>query len=973
MLRKLTIFIFLAALTALPLRAQYYQTGSDPASARWSRIKGEHFDVIYPRETDSLAREFLYSFEKTRSANLVGLHIESEHVPIILHPYDMYSNGMVVWAPKRIELMTTPPYEALYPMNWEMQLATHEGRHMGQMAHYTKGIYKVLMYLTGEQGIAIGVGFYPSKTLLEGDAVQNETDLTGAGRGRNPEFLKYYRAAFLEGDIRKYDNWRYGSYHKFTPDKYAFGFMINSAMRENSGNYFVTGDIMAEQVKSWWRLFSVSHRSYIRASGLTTRKNWRYAVARNNEQWSWEYEMRAPYTRFEPVMQREKYYSSITNPLPLNDGVYATMSGMQYERRIVSIDSLGKAHWKRPFSSNTSALAADSDHSFVFSEIIPDPRWEHRSWSVIRRYDASTGKIKTLTRHTRYVNPTATSDGQRILAADYKVTGGSDVVILNKDGILVERIEGPEHGQILNAVQLGDDLYTSAITTEGAGIFRHVADNGWERIVAPQLKAIRDLRAAGDSLLYFVSDLDGISSIYTLNPSSGKLDQLTNTRFSATTPFLAGDGTLWYSDFDALGYQPVKVTVDDQEFKEASFGHPFMHPQAEHNALQAKKYVTPLTAEEDSLLRESVANLESHPYRKSLHGIHIHSWFPFYANVKGIMNDIGRFNLDNWYEMLAPGATLVSQNDLGTVVAMAAYSYRHKKYRDYHGAHLNVSYSGLYPVIELSADFNDRDRMFTEYRFNSRNDTVTMRYERGNNALTASALVYVPINLSRGGWISRLTPQLRYIYTNDQESYKFGSGYSIYDISTKGTHSARGAISYYAQLAQPSARIRPRLGFGATAMFQAYPGRGILSHYIGAVNLYAYVPGFTKEDNFKLTYNHQRREGGLITNEQLVRIPRGYDADNIFLKDYHGASLDYAFPVNFDGLSGGWFFYLKRLQFIPFVDYGYNKGDHMASADMSFLVNTYLFRIGTELKLGVQYSHTLEGVDRFRFIMSTDF
>ena len=210
MWRKLTFLTGLFLLLAcLPAKGQYVLTGNAPFCTRWSQLKGEHFDIIYPSEIDSLAREYLYTFEKTRTATLTGLHIETPHMPMILQPYDLYSNGMVSLAPRRIELYTTPPSTPLYALNWEMQLAVHEGRHIGQMSHYTKGLYHFLNILTGEQGSAVGIGLYPTRVLLEGDAVQNETDMTFAGRGRDPEFLKFFRASFVEGDFRTWANWRY--------------------------------------------------------------------------------------------------------------------------------------------------------------------------------------------------------------------------------------------------------------------------------------------------------------------------------------------------------------------------------------------------------------------------------------------------------------------------------------------------------------------------------------------------------------------------------------------------------------------------------------------------------------------------------------------------------------------------------------------------------------------------------------------
>ena len=65
----LTVLLLLAF--ALPASAQYVLTGSAPSGVKWNRIRSEHFDIIFPSTIDSLARVYLYSFEKTRAADLI--------------------------------------------------------------------------------------------------------------------------------------------------------------------------------------------------------------------------------------------------------------------------------------------------------------------------------------------------------------------------------------------------------------------------------------------------------------------------------------------------------------------------------------------------------------------------------------------------------------------------------------------------------------------------------------------------------------------------------------------------------------------------------------------------------------------------------------------------------------------------------------------------------------------------------------
>ena len=49
-----------------------------------------------------------------------------------MHTRTAQSNGLVAWAPKRIELFTTP-HQQIYSQDWLEQLALHEFRHLVQL------------------------------------------------------------------------------------------------------------------------------------------------------------------------------------------------------------------------------------------------------------------------------------------------------------------------------------------------------------------------------------------------------------------------------------------------------------------------------------------------------------------------------------------------------------------------------------------------------------------------------------------------------------------------------------------------------------------------------------------------------------------------------------------------------------------------------------------------------------------------
>jgi len=623
--------------------AQYYTLGNDPANVKWSIMRGDTYKIIYPQQTDSLARRYLYLFEKHRHTNLAGLRIESPKMPIILHPYTTTSNATVVWAPRRMEIFTSPPATGGYAQNWETQLALHEGRHLGQMQHYTKGVFSFFNILFGEQSLALGIGFYPSVWLLEGDAVLNESDFSNAGRGRSGEFLMYYRTAFLQDDIRSYYHWRYGSYRHFAPNKYAFGYLLTSMMRYASGNYYATGDAMSIQVKRWWDFFGVWNTSFIRATGRTPRRHWRLAVSFMSDLWQKDYLSRGPYHIAEPLLAKEpRIYTSYTDILPTEKGIIATKSGYHDSRMLVSIDSLGKERRIRPFAPTTSNIISDGDSTLIWAETIPDLRWELQNFSIIRSYDLNSKEIRDITSRTKYFNPALSADGQSLFVVEYPIGGGSQLVQIDKkEGCVTKRIPAPPGGQITEIAQIGESLYALIITESGMGIYRTgiYSDNGvWHNEIPDQHRYIQDLTVSDNSLC-FTSDLDGLVNSYIYNPDLKLMRKLTNSRFGAKYPHIDNNsGRLYWADFGLKGYQPVSAPLDSLDWRVADFGKPFINNISEHLSRQARLNTQPLSEEEDAALKARIDSLPAKKYKKLPHLLRIHSWAPFYANINRIMN-----------------------------------------------------------------------------------------------------------------------------------------------------------------------------------------------------------------------------------------------------------------------------------------------------------------------------------------------
>ena len=936
--------------------AQYYSLGSDPASLRWKTIKGDHFDVIYPRGMDSLARTYLYNFELERPRVKEAHRIEGAHMPLVLHPYALNSNATVVWAPRRVDIYTTPPFNRGYADDWVHQLAVHEGRHVSQCTHFTTGAFAVFRALLGEQSVGLGMGFYPSGWELEGDAVHSETDFSKTGRGRDPDFLMAHKADFLSGRIRSYDTYRFGSYYNYIPSKYAFGYIIETFMRDHS-EYHVMGDIYRDFTKVGVDL-GVLNTVYKRYTGRTRRKNFRGAVAYFTQKWEEEYEMREPYTATEEVVAnpRDRYviYHSL---MPVDSGSnIAVKQGLRHYSQLVTIDTAGKEKTIRPFAENTltSPLIKKNDHTLVWSEIVEHPRWELKNYSVLRSYDLNTHRMRTLTHRTRYFNPAYSPDGNMLSVTEYLPAGGSQVVLLDADKYKEQAaIPAPGGGQIHNTAWLGGRIYADAILGDGQwGLYSRPADDmaaAWDVEIEPQTRKIMHLKTVGERLM-LESDVDGITNIFTYDPTRRTLAKLTNARFGAFDANFDGEsGTLYYSDYDHRGYIPVKAARGDLLWEDASFDNPYIFAEAERFAAQSDSVIQAMSPAEAAALRAKVDSLPERNFFKPLHFLNIHSWGPFYAGVYRIMN----MSYDHIYQLVAPGVTLISQNKLGTAVSIMGYSYHDHR----HAGHFNFQYSGLWPIFEFNVDVNDRAKRRLDYTGGVKEDELVIT-ETGTPAVEVMGAVYTKINLSRGGWQTGILPRVEF-KTSTDEYFQGCQTHMGGDVIAE--------VRYYTMLPKTRQNRMPRLGVGVEVkgayQMGAYNGAGkALSGYA-----YGYLPGFTLEQGWKLTASAQKRFDNNMTPDvlkNLASLPRGYKG--IPLNDYFKVTADYSIPI----AVNDWhpvpiLLYLMRVNVVPFVDYAQNRTpvgevQNLLSYGSVLTMQCHIFRIGWAIEIGGRVSRYMD-------------
>ena len=128
-------YIFLVAFclfASLHMKAQFLDYGSDHARFKWNIFKLNHYNLVYPQGNDSMAYNYALYLENAypHLQKTIGTGMQKKF-PVILHPANISSNGLVSWAPPRMELITTPSSK-LDGVSWDKHLVLHESRHVVQ-------------------------------------------------------------------------------------------------------------------------------------------------------------------------------------------------------------------------------------------------------------------------------------------------------------------------------------------------------------------------------------------------------------------------------------------------------------------------------------------------------------------------------------------------------------------------------------------------------------------------------------------------------------------------------------------------------------------------------------------------------------------------------------------------------------------------------------------------------------------------
>ena len=928
-------FILLALFPVSSAHAQFYESGTEPASVRWQQIHTEHFRIIFPTDAVQDGQRAANAMEYIYRAAGKSLNHSPAKIPVVLHNRAAFSNGFVSWAPKRSEWFLTPPQDN-YAQDWLNQLALHEYRHVVQIDKLNQGITRALGFAVGQQAVGAIAGLLPP-WFLEGDAVVAETALTNSGRGRNPAFEMPLRTIALSEKYHKYDKAFFGSYRDHTPNHYELGYQMVGWTRKHYGakTFETSVDFVARH--PYTLIFCPPFRLGLKKeTGYKTDELYRNAFDDLTRQWSAQ-EMRAGYDAIAPLTKRATdLYVNYRSPKYLNDSVFVALkTGMAQIAQWVKIDRDGREQILHTPGFINSERISYSNGLLAWTEQIQDVRWSNRSYSVVKLFNIYTGMEGMLDRRTRYYSPTLSPDGATIAVIDVPTEGVCSIVLLDLTGKVTDRLPNPNGAFLQTPSWSGDGKSLLVIVNDGKGksIARiEIATGQYATILPPAYDDI-SCPVDGGKHAFFTAYYNGITNVYAVDYRTGEVMQATSARFGAfdPQPNAAGD-KLIYAEYSVNGYNLVETELNAEKWT----------PIDQLTDHSLKLYET-LARQEAFNMQDSVipnAQYSVKPYRKWANLFNVHSWAPMYYEVD--VSDVASTDL-------YPGAVLLSQDLLGNLTSSAGYSWR-----GYHAFHAGFTYKGLYPVIDFKIDHGGKAAVIGPVP-NGEDRFIPQQLHTRINVRS-----YIPFSFTRSCWITGVIPQVRLTYNN----------YYLYSPTTKSYQHGLWEMGYtlqaYRYLKMSVRDLYPRLGFLGQGAFVHIPWNerfGSIYYLYGR----AYLPGIALHHSLRLSGAWQQQKPKDFRLGSLLLFPRGY-AQKVAEKLNIG-TIDYSMPLFYPDWSLNKLVYLKRLRTNLFCDVAQNEyrfvqnnqlkwqKDNLLSLGIDLLADVNLLQIYFPIDVGVRIAY----------------
>ena len=863
---RLLLLIF----SLISINAFSQQFGGNPPSIKWQQVNTPTARIIFPGGLDSTALRVanVVSWLDQKTKGTIGN--KTRKINVVLQNQTTISNAYVGLGPFRSEFYLTPTQNSfeIGSLPWPDQLAIHEYRHVQQYSNFDVGISKLLRILFGDDGQAVANAATIPNWFFEGDAVYNETNVSNQGRGRLPFFFNPYRSLWSSGKHYSWMKLRNGSYHDFTPDHYALGYLLVAYGREKYGDEFwkhVTQD--AASFKGLFYPFQVAIKKY---SGKS------YAEFRND---AFKYFKTYFASTDLPQSTKGKSFINEEYPIRINEkDILIAKSGYKITPGFILRSSGGDRKLR------TRDVALDNHYSYhngkiVYASYRSDIRWRYKDYSDLRILSTTTGKEQMLTNRTKYFSPDINAAGDKVVAVNVSPDGHSMLHILSAtDGKILITVPNPGNLFYTYPRFYTDDIIISAARNEKGqmSLLETNLKNEQNNFLTPFTYNVIGFPSISNDTVYFTSTAGGNDAIMAYTYKDKKLFKLSSSAMKQGIGNYypsENNGRLAWSSFTSEGFKMHEESLTTISWAEISD-----KMNTVGTSTFGLKELDSTNA--DELARVPAQNFGITKYHKATGLFNFHS----------IQPDIN----DPEYTL-----HLLGENVINTFQTDLSFTYNNSE--QWKRVGLKAIYGALFPYFSANINYTvDRSGLYHGKRVYF-------------NELEPGAGISVLLDLGKNRSITRLNFGSIYTYnqTNFQGPYKDTLGTRSYSY-------LNNFISFANQVQKTKQQIFPSL---AQTVSLAY--KRAVTHYessqftaIGSL----YLPGILK--NHSIVINGaflQKDTAGQLSFSSGFPFSRGYASVNLYRMTKWGAT--YHLPLVYPDAGFGNIVYFLRVRGDVFYDH----------------------------------------------------
>lgn len=900
-------------------RAQYYSWGSD-APMKWNTIRTPDVRMIYPDTVEQTARRTLFFIRTAQPDISYGFRHGPMRIPFVMHAENFRSNGLVMYLPKRVEFLTSPAIDG-YSMPWVKQLVAHEYRHAVQYNNLDRGVVRVLSYLLGQQGSAVGLLFMPI-WALEGDATMSETMMSSFGRGLQPSFSMGYRALESVGrDRRNIDRWFCGSYRDYIPDHYQLGYQICSYAYERYGEN-VWNDVVRYGVRNPY-VIAITYFGLKKYYNTYEGELFRQTFDELERHWSSLPKTPDSTTPLVPMSDRN--YTTYEWPLPLGDtAVLALKTDFDRPSRLVRIDPRTETEQRVAYTGALSTRPAVGGGRVWWTEYRRSKLFEQRVNSQLCYMDLDQGRPRTWSGKRNALYPTPIGD-EGIAWVEY-TPDGSYTVVHQQKGCAECRYKIPYPKEIHGLAWDDATLALYVIVTDDAGMWLGRADGqGLQPVTEGAYISLSNLRAGGGKL-YFGSIASGKDEAHCYDLTTGREYRITSSTYGSFAPLAADTagvgGRVLVTTYDRRGYRVAEQPAGSEWTPVTPTHLPLNVVNPARKRWDVVNLDTVRFTGIDSLAQ--TGRFREKRYRKVPNLVNIHSWMPVAFDPFAAIDE-QNVNVNF-------GATLISQNLLSNTEAFASYGWNHRQGSLFK---LGVKYFGLGVHFDFDASYGGDQLYYLLAARDQHGNVVVQNHAAPKKYYAFDLGTTLPLYFAQGYHTRQLSVSVGWNYSNgmvaDMDRIEW-DGNTILNLQQigfrEGLHKLSFGVGYSDAVRMAYRDFAPRWGYVVNVSYGLNPANRSFSDL---VSLYgkAYLPGFAAHNSLTVEASYQTSVGGYrfpsgvrpLGYRSTRLIPRGFTSSDILADNYLSFSGNYQLPVWYPEGGIGSVLYFKRVRLNVGGDY----------------------------------------------------